>query len=812
MATVQKTTFRRYNGVDWDSIYFSSSADITVLGLNAAVAADADAVTDVFGYGDALSSTDTISSLLLKTINQLVMLDKTRVAALEAGTGISGIDASQIKSGVIDVARLPKAAFSILKYVDSVEKMKELTTNDVQIGDTVQVVTDGTPGEMYYVVSETDLGTDNYMNCFRKYTAGTASAVEWTGVLNKPTTLAGYNISDAVNVADTVNHGTKREGDAEDWTAANKVAKTNADGDLDFNITGSAAKLGGQTPDYYATAAGLSETNDKLQELIDAVLGGSEETEPAPSEDPDSDAYTGDVEDANVGEDAEWGESSETPITWIVVKKDEKSAVLMLKAPLESRDYNFSDLDEQKSKFMENFSADAVGLMLGEVFIPTKEQVQSYPGFEDNAVYTSGESGVNWYLMDGHVDGQGEVQDGTDGMYYFRWFVEVDLSHPDVVEPETLVDRLTKLETLMGTAPEGYDSDVMTDLASLKSGEAITSIAASKVNGRLTRDQLPLDVSGHTYEYEDEELEDIFDQITEEDVAPVNGDLVFLGSSAIYVVVDSTKIDQEAGYKLLVDVAGSTIEWTQIQHTPTTLSGYGITDGVNVSQVIENGIYAEDTNEDVVGKIVKISADKKLHVDISGDAQTLQGHDSEYFATSERVEELALSIPVLLNSVDEFKNPQVGQVVIVPVESTPTTPTPTTGTVTPKAATGTVYSKDVSEICNISVADSGDVATVTGTSEYIQLTEFWPGNDAENTGNFIVLDITPNPTTAVVKFKSDNAGGDGYKTITDGDYILVWKLSDKQYIELLVDGVEKKIDVSQVTRNPKQGDEELPVG
>lgn len=698
MATVQKSTFRRFNGIDWDTIYFSTSADIAILGVNHTIAKDETG----FNYGDVLESSDTIFTLLTKTIDHMTTLEKERIAALETGSGVTAIsadkitgtisyanlpedvagathevptedaknaltatqvkvgdivkvtgggaytvraiqevegvkkpvytkltdessgvawsrltgvpttvdgmgltdalkdddvavaggadaagkiaqangdgklafditgsaatldgkapsyfatadahtaletrmgaaeddiaaldaamnaiDASQITTGTIAVARLPKVALSELHIVTDYAAMENLTTEQVQLGDTVKIADtlndDGSvkvAGGMYYVADVTKLGTADWEDAFVQYTAGAASAVEWSGVMHTPTTLAGYGITDAVNTTDLANTGGA--------TAANKVAQANAEGKLDFDITGSAAKLGGQEPAYYAT----KDSVDTLQ----------------------------------------------------------------------------TDYNETKSTV-----ADLVSAILG---------------------------------------------DDTPG------------GGGDTPAP-SLKDRLTDLETLMGTKPDGYASNVMADLAALKAGTAVTALDAAKITGKLTRTQLPADISGRIIEKAD--MAAVYTLTTAE--ASI-GDLIVLPNGQVYGVKDDTKLDSADGYKLLVDVGNSEIAWTQIKSTPTTLAGYGITDAVNTADVINDGIVTDtNTLDNVKGKLVKVGADGKLHVDIAGDAATLGGQEPSYYATSTRVEEIALNAPVMIDSVDDFVNPKVGQMVIVPAAVT-TTPDP----------------------------------------------------------------------------------------------------------------------------------------
>ena len=86
---------------------------------------------------------------------------------------------------------------------------------------------------MYFVKDDTKLGSpDTAMQAFEPYTVGIAGSVEWSGVLSKPTTLAGYGITDAVNANEKVTTANASN--------AGKILVLNAAGKLDVDITGAA--------------------------------------------------------------------------------------------------------------------------------------------------------------------------------------------------------------------------------------------------------------------------------------------------------------------------------------------------------------------------------------------------------------------------------------------------------------------------------------------------------------------------------------------------------------------------------------------
>ena len=171
---------------------------------------------------------------------------------------ISGtISASKI-SGVLSLDNIPKGALERVVTVADDTARYALTTDSIQLGDTVKVTSTGL---MYIVVDESKLNSaDGYM----EYTAGSATSVPWSGVTGKPSSMknpnaltingTAYDGSAAVSLSlATSGHTHNYAGSSSAGGVANSAAKvTNAltvklnggstEGTNLFTFDGSAAK------------------------------------------------------------------------------------------------------------------------------------------------------------------------------------------------------------------------------------------------------------------------------------------------------------------------------------------------------------------------------------------------------------------------------------------------------------------------------------------------------------------------------------------------------------------------------------------
>jgi hypothetical protein len=125
------------------------------------------------------------------------------IATLDSNSMIGqNIDASKITSGIINAARLPRTAFQRLVFVINQAAMYNLTTANVNLGDTVQTLD---TLNMYFVSDTTNL---NNAAGYTPYTALLIGDINWYNVTNTQVnsngdliiTLSNSNIINAGHV------------------------------------------------------------------------------------------------------------------------------------------------------------------------------------------------------------------------------------------------------------------------------------------------------------------------------------------------------------------------------------------------------------------------------------------------------------------------------------------------------------------------------------------------------------------------------------------------------------------------------------
>lgn len=619
MATIQKTTLKRYNGTDWDPVYLANSADITYVGKGFTVAEGAG-----FTVGQTVAATENVAAVLEAVINNLTAIDKTKIPALQAGSGITSIAADKL-SGVISYANLPEDVAGTGIEVASEEAKTALTASDVSTGDIVKVQ----GGKVYLVTAASEADGVTYMEL-----SDSASEIAWARVTGTPTTLEGYGITDAVNASEKVQAGGVAN--------AGKILVLNADGKLAADITGDAATLGGHAADYFATA-------EKVNGIAAQVTTAEGEIDTLQQEIKAIDAAwitTGTIDIARLPASA---------VETLYVAADEAAIAALTSAQVQNGDtiknaetgLMYFVTDESKlgtadyKQGLVEYTAGAASSVDWSGILNKPTTLSGY-GITDavasNMLVTTATGNAGKVLVL-NADGKLDVSvtgdaDTIDGYHAADLAKQTDMTAAQqaITEAQT---NITNLQAAVGTGADGLASKVetlqtqmgtaQTDIDNLKAGTAITALAASKLTGTVSRANLPADISGRLFKKAD--LNEAMASLTSETAAV--GDLVKTADGKVYVIVNASNLAAAEGYELLVDVAGSTIAWSQITGVPTTLAAMNWTDAVTTAMLVDVA------NAGNAGKVLKIGADGKLAASITGDAATVGGHAADYFATKE---------------------------------------------------------------------------------------------------------------------------------------------------------------------------------
>lgn len=221
---------------------------------------------------------------------------------------ITDIDASKIKSGTIDIDRLPKGAIERMVYVKDDAARFALTTNTTQNGDTVKVTS---TKKMFYVIDDTKLSSEAG---YEAYTAESASAVPWSGVTGKPATFTPeahtHAISEVADLQETLT-GLRQDVNAkpskdtnttysliQDSTDGHKLTFKGSDGstktvtipdnDHNDNTTYSLKKIGSKIQLVGSDGSTTEVTDDNTTYDLDAMINAL----PVGTDDPvDNDYY-----------------------------------------------------------------------------------------------------------------------------------------------------------------------------------------------------------------------------------------------------------------------------------------------------------------------------------------------------------------------------------------------------------------------------------------------------------------------------------------------------------------------------------------
>ena len=637
MATIQKTTLKRYNGTDWDPVYLANSADITYLGTGFEVASG-----EGFEKGESISASSPVYDILVKLVNGLTAVTKDKIPAIENGTALTEVKAELLK-GVIDRANLPADVGGTGMEVATEEAKAALTKNDVNVGDIVKV----TDGKVYLVT-----GTEPM--AFMELT-DSASDLAWSRITGTPTTLAGYGITDAVNSSEKVTVASAEN--------KGKILVLNNDGKLDVDVTGDATTLEGHAASYFATKsehdtlAGRVTTNEGdittlkgEMKAIDAawITSGVISIDRLPASV---------IERMYVAPNAD-------ALSTLTTEQVQNGDTVKL-ADSQKMYYVIDETKLGTASYMDAFTEYTAGMASSVAWSGVTGTPTTLAGYGITDAVNSSEvvadATPNKILK---LNAEGKLPTSITGdaatlgghaAEYFATASDMTQAKSDIT---TNKNDIKALQDAIGSGEgegtirsditdlQGRMTTAETDITNLKAGTAITALAASKITGVLTRAQLPSDISGRLFVKAD--LAEAKTSLTKETAAV--GDLVKCADGKVYVITDANSMDSDAGYTLLVDVAGSTIKWSQLTDIPTSLAAMNWTDAVTTAMLVDEATVAN------AGKILKIGTDGKLKASITGDAATLEGHAAAYFATKSEHDTLAGRVTTAEGEIDTLQS------------------------------------------------------------------------------------------------------------------------------------------------------------
>ncbi|MDA3781261.1 MAG: hypothetical protein PF487_13700 [Bacteroidales bacterium] len=162
--------------------------------------------TKFYGFLSLINGNQGVGNVLVSNANGSMDWEIRGVAGglatLDSGSQLAhNIDAGKITTGTISLARIPHSAIERLEIVTDETARFNLTTTNVQNGDTVK---QNDTGLMYFVVDETNLGNPSG---YQIYNAGSAASVEWNNIQNKPTDLTDLSTHSSTELNDITDAG-----------------------------------------------------------------------------------------------------------------------------------------------------------------------------------------------------------------------------------------------------------------------------------------------------------------------------------------------------------------------------------------------------------------------------------------------------------------------------------------------------------------------------------------------------------------------------------------------------------------------------
>ena len=497
-----------------------------------------------------------------------------------------------ILSGKIPMDNLPHGAVERCVVVADDEARFALTTDKVQTGDTVKV-TDS--GKMYFVVDDSKLTSEEG---YEVYSAGSASTVAWEGVTGKPTTLQGYGITDAVNVADVVVEA-----------EAGKILKVADDGKLHVSINGDAATVGGkQVSDFVAATEVVTEA--QANKILKLDADGKLPT--------DITGEAGSVAWANVtGKPTKLQDSGITDAVNVadVVVEAEAGKILKV-ADAGTLHTSINGNAATATNVAWSGVTDKPTTLQGYGITDGYTQTHIDETFVAKSQVTSVAEAGKILLLNNDKKLPADITGNAATATNVAWSGVTD--KPTTIAGYGITDAYTEEAANNTFVPK-------TDVATTAAPNMLLKLdAEGKLPANILSGIIPLANIPHGAIEKCHVVDNDTARFALTNLDVQNGDTVKVNNSGkMYFVVDDTKLNSEAGYEVYTAGSASSVAWSGVTGTPTTIAGYGITDAFTKDE--SNNTFVLKTNVVTTaeaGKILLLNNDKKLPADITGNAAT----------------------------------------------------------------------------------------------------------------------------------------------------------------------------------------------
>ena len=591
-----------------------------------------------FGFTDVYTKTEA-EGLFVEKTEVVTTAEANKILKLDADAKLP----ANILSGIIPIENIPHGALERCVVVASDTERFALTSDNVQVGDTIKV---NDTGKMYFVVDADQLSTEDG---YEVYTAGSASSVSWSGVTDAPSTLAGYGITDAVSSNDVVtapeagkllkldNDGklpTNITGDADtvdgrhasDFVAAtdvvttaeaNKVLKLNADAKLPASITGDADTVDGMHASDFVAATDVvttAEANKVLKLNAEGKLPAD---------------ITGNAATAT---SVDWSGVQNKPTTAEefgitdavssndVVTTAEANKLLKLddegKLPADITG-NAATATSVDWSGVQNKPTTAEGYGITDTYTKTEAEEKFIDASNMSSV-----AEANKLLK---LDDEGKLPADITGNAATATSVDWSgvQNKPTTAEEFGITDIYTKTEA------EGLFVEKTEVVETAAAGKILKLDDEAKLPASILSGIIPLENLPHGALERCVVVPSDTARFALTSASVQKGDTVKVTATGkMYFVVDDTQLGTEAGYEIYTAGSASSVAWSGVSGTPDTLSGYGITDAYNKSE--SDSLFVKNTEVVTAAeanKVLKLNADGKLPADITGNAATATSVD-----------------------------------------------------------------------------------------------------------------------------------------------------------------------------------------